>query len=81
MSEITAEELAAWLRGEGDRPIVVDVREPHEVATGTIADAWVSPLSAGILPESDERGGQKADDGDREDHDLLGLYRRIAPKL
>ncbi|MFO0643607.1 MAG: ThiF family adenylyltransferase [Polyangiaceae bacterium] len=48
MSEITAEELAAWLRGEGDRPIVVDVREPHEVATGTIADAWVSPLSAGL---------------------------------
>ncbi|MBL9108701.1 MAG: ThiF family adenylyltransferase, partial [Myxococcales bacterium] len=48
MSEITAEELAAWLGGEGDRPIVVDVREPHEVATGTIASAWVSPLSAGL---------------------------------
>jgi molybdopterin/thiamine biosynthesis adenylyltransferase/rhodanese-related sulfurtransferase len=48
VSEITAEELAAWLDGEREPPIVVDVREPHEVAAGSIARAWVSPLSAGL---------------------------------
>jgi molybdopterin/thiamine biosynthesis adenylyltransferase/rhodanese-related sulfurtransferase len=48
VSEITTEELWAWLDGDREPPVVVDVREPHEVAVGAIAQALFAPLSAGV---------------------------------
>jgi rhodanese-related sulfurtransferase len=48
VSEISTEELWAWLDGDREPPVVVDVREPHEVAVGAIAQALLAPLSAGV---------------------------------
>ena len=43
MRTITARELAAWL-GQADAPVVLDVREPWEVATASLPGSLAIPM-------------------------------------
>jgi rhodanese-related sulfurtransferase len=53
MQTITAPELAAWLADEARaQPLLLDVREPHEVAVCAIAGS--TPIPMGQIPARSE---------------------------
>lgn len=53
MKAITAPELARWLQDAGDPPVVLDVREPWEVALASLPGAVAIPM--GSIPSSLDR--------------------------
>ena len=52
-AKITAEALQQRLQSQGEKPLVVDVREPHEFEAARIEDARLAPLGSVVTELED----------------------------